>query len=100
MPTKAFNQSHNALAHQRLAAREAELPYALVNKGTAHPVELFQREQVAFGQKRHVLGHAIDAAEVAAVRHRDAQIADMPAKRVNQGSAHALNLGFWGLSVK
>ena len=85
MPPEVFNQRHDALAHQRLAAREAELLHALVDKGAAHPVELFQREQVALGQKRHVLRHAIDTAEIAAIRHRHAQIADMPAKGINEG---------------
>src|SRR6185437_11287711 len=35
--------------------------------------------------ERHVLGHAVDAAEVAAVGDRDAQIADMPAERIDHG---------------
>ncbi len=36
------------------------------------------------GQESHVLRHAIDAAEVAAVGHRDADIADPPAERIDQ----------------
>ncbi len=101
MPPEVFNQRHDAFAHQRLSAREAELLHTLVNKGTAHPVQLLQREQVALGQKRHVLRHAIDAAEVATIRHRHAQIADMPAKGIDQGGrAHGLNLGAPGGGVK
>src|SRR5262249_55510555 len=52
------------------------------------PVELLEREQVALGQERHVLGHAIDAAEIAAVRDRDAQIGDAAPERVDQRRLH------------
>jgi hypothetical protein len=101
MPPHAFNQRHDALAHQRLAARKPDLANALFNEGRTHPVQLFQREQVTLGQKRHVLGHAIDTAEVATIRHRHAQIADMPAEGINEGgSTHELNLGFRGITVK
>jgi hypothetical protein len=39
---------------------------------------------VPLGQEGHVLGHAIDAAEVAAVGHRHAQIGDRAPERVDQ----------------
>src|SRR5207253_7573725 len=57
------------------------------DEGAAQPVELLQREQVALGQEGHVLGHAIDATEVAPVRDRDAQIADAAPERIDQWGA-------------
>ena len=56
----------------------------LRDEGRAQPVELLERQQVGLRQERHVLGHAIDAAEIAAVRHRHAQIGDRPRERVDQ----------------
>ena len=55
----------------------------LVDEGRADAVELFQGQQVALGQEGHVLGHAVDAAEIAAIRHRHAQIGDRSAERVD-----------------
>ena len=40
-------------------------------------------EQIGLRQERHVLRHAIDAAEVAAVGHRNAQIRDRAPERVD-----------------
>ena len=53
-------------------------------KARAQPVELFQRQNVGLGQEGHVLGHAIDAAEIATVGDRDAQIRDVAAERIDQ----------------
>ena len=36
-----------------------------------------------------MLGHAVDAAEVAAIRHGDAQIGDRPAERINHAASLA-----------
>ena len=55
------------------------------DEGAAQAVELFEREQVGLGQERHVLRHAIDAAEIAAVGHRDAQIGDRAPERIDEG---------------
>ena len=38
-------------------------------------------------QERHVLRHAIDAAEVAAIGDRNPQIGDVPPERIDHGSA-------------
>ena len=59
--------------HQRLAAGQRSLRTPLPTKARAQPVELLERQQILLGQEVHVLGHAIDAAEVAAVRDRDAR---------------------------
>ncbi len=80
---RAAHQLHDVLAHQRLAAGQAQLPHALADEGRAQPVELLKRQEVALGQKFHVLGHAIGAAEVAAVGDRNAQIGDRAPERVD-----------------
>ena len=82
-----MEQPHDVLAHQRLAAREPELPHALGDEGGAQAVQLLQREQVGPRQERHVLGHAIDAAEIAAVRDRYPQIGYVPAEGIHHGAA-------------
>ena len=56
----------------------------LAMKALHKPVEFLQAEQVGLGQERHVLRHAIDAAEIAAIGHRDAQIGDRALKRIDQ----------------
>src|SRR5690606_17273064 len=47
------------------------------------PVQFLEREEILARQEGHVLGHAIGAAEVAAIGHRDAQIGDRPPEGVN-----------------
>ena len=77
-------EGHDALAHQRLAAGDPQLAHAERDEGRAEPVELLERQQLGLGQELHVLGHAVDAAEVAAIGHRHAQIADRPRERIDQ----------------
>ena len=80
-------QPHDVLAHQRLTAGDAQLADAAAHERRAQPVEFFERQKVLLRQERHVLGHAVDAAEVAAVRHRYAQILDAAAEGIDQRSA-------------
>ena len=80
------HQRHDAAPHQRLAAGQPQLADAARDEGAAQPVEFLQRQQVGLRQERHVFRHAIDAAEIAAVGHRDAQIGDRPLERVDQRS--------------
>ena len=51
-----------------------------------------QRQQVALGQERHVLRHAVDAAEVAAVRDRDAQVGNGARKGIDQRRGRASDM--------
>ena len=77
-------EGHDALADQRLAAGDAQLLDAEADEGRAEPVELLERQQLGLGQELHVLGHAVDAAEVAAVGDRHAQVGDRARERVDQ----------------
>lgn len=54
-----------------------------------HPLQLLEAEQVLPGQPPHpLLGHAVGAAEVAPVGHRDAQVADGAPVGVDQRLVH------------
>src|ERR1051326_917310 len=82
---------HEALevaAEQRLAAGEADLLDAGLHEKRGHAGDLLEREQVVAARVNEVraenlLRHAVDAAEVAAVRDRDAEIAQRAAEAVD-----------------
>ena len=84
MARQRAEQRHDPAPHQRLAAGQPQLAHALGDEGAAQPVELLERQQVGLRQERHVLRHAVDAAEIAAVGHRDAQIGDRAPERIDQ----------------
>ena len=84
-------EPHDVLSHERLAARDANLSDAFPDECGAQAIELFEREKVGLRQERHVLRHAIDAAEVAAIGDRNPQIGDVAPERIDHGSAGWLN---------
>jgi hypothetical protein len=52
--------------------------------GAAETVEFFEAEKLLLRQKGHVFRHAIDAAKIAAIRHRNADIDDLAPKRIDK----------------
>ena len=52
----------------------------------ATPLQLLERQHLGLGQEAHVLGHAVDAAQVAAVGDRQAQIGHLAAEPVGQAA--------------
>src|SRR5580700_4037482 len=84
MPGQGRKQRHDAATDEWLAAGQAQFAYAARNKGRAQPVKFLKRQDLGLGQKGHVFRHAIDAAEIAAVGHRDPQVGDGAAKRVDE----------------
>ena len=84
MARQRAQEPHDVLAHERLAAGDAQFLDAAGDESRAQAVELLERQEVALGQERHVLRHAVDAAEVAAVRHRHAQIGDVAAEGIDE----------------
>ena len=65
----------------------------LRNEGRAEAVELLQASAGPLRQEGHVLGHAIGAAEIAAVGDRHAQIADLrPKGSIKGGSKLSVQL--------
>ena len=92
VPRHGMKEGHDPLAHQRLAAGDPQLLHAHRDEGRAHAVELLQRQQLLLGQEGHVFGHAVDAAEIAAVGDGDAQIGDRALERIDEGLCHAINV--------
>ena len=91
VPRHGAEEGHDALADKWFAACDPQLLHPGCDEGRAQPVKLFQRQEVGLGQEGHVFGHAIGAAEIAAVGDRNAQIADRAGERVDkggQGRAH------------
>ena len=84
-PAQVLEQLHHVPPHQRLAAGDADLRGAQADEGGAETVEFLECQQVALRQEAHVFRHAIDATKVASVGHRDAQIGDGAAERVDHG---------------
>src|SRR5262249_21126923 len=75
---------------ERLATGDPELRHAEIHEDTGQPLDLLVAEDRVVGQELEVaaedlLRHAVRAAEVAAVRHRDAQVAQRSAQRVEVG---------------
>jgi hypothetical protein len=91
------------LAHQRLAPGEADLLHTQADENAREARHFLEAEDRAVRQElvagvEHLARHAVDAAEVAAVGDRDAQVAHRPAARVGErpaakrGGADALRL--------
>jgi hypothetical protein len=79
-------------AHERLPAREPDLLDAVGDEEAGEAFDLFERQELAPLEKLEVaavdlLRHAVDAAEVAPVGDRDAQVAQGPLEAVE--SIHA-----------
>jgi hypothetical protein len=84
MPRERAEQGRDAAADQRFAASQAKLAHPAPDEGRAQPVEFLECQQIGFGQERHMFRHAIDTAEIAAIRHRDTQIGNLAAERIDQ----------------
>src|SRR5262249_50084756 len=83
MAAKRAEQLHHVTPDERLATGKPKLVHALPDEGATEPVQLLEREHIRLGQEAHVLGHAVHAAEVAAIGYRDAQVSDGTAKRID-----------------
>ena len=82
MPGHGPEKRHDIPPHQRLSAGDAQFFDAHPDESRTHPVKLFQRQKLFLRQEGHVFRHAVDTAEIAAIRHRNAQIADRSGKGV------------------
>src|SRR6266571_3416526 len=72
-------------AHQRLAAGDADRAHAVaLNEDAGQPHDLFEAQDVLALQPLQTLRrHAVDAAEVAAVRNRDPKVVRDPPKEIS-----------------
>lgn len=93
MPRQLAHQMHDVLAHQRFAAGEAQFAHTLFDEDGAEPVKFLKRQQILLGKERHVLGHAIGTAEIAAVGDRHAQVADRATERIDHVHASSVSNG-------
>ena len=87
------HQLFQALAQQRLAAGQAYLAHAVRQKHPCQPGDFFKTQQRVVRQVtvilvKHFLGHAVVAAEIAAVGDADAQVAQRAAQRIGQPTGH------------
>ena len=89
-----LDQAGKIPAHQRLAPREPDLVDSQGHDDPDEPLDLLEAEKLLPRQKLRILGHAVDAADVAAVGDADPQVVVHPAKRVDQWchvSSHSLD---------
>jgi hypothetical protein len=89
VPRQPLDQGHDPLADQGLAAGQPQLAHAQADEGRGQAIQFLQRQHLRLGQEGHVLGHAIGAAQVAAVGDRDAQIGHRAAEAVDQAAARS-----------
>jgi hypothetical protein len=83
------HQHFQVLAQQRLAPGQPDLAHAMRQKLLGQPRDFLKAQQEVVRQVgvvlvEHFLGHAVVAAEVAAVGHADAQVAQRAAQLVAQ----------------
>jgi len=76
---------------QRLAAREPDRPHPVaLHEKASQAVDLLEPEDVLAGEPAQPLrGHAVDAAEVAAIGHRDPEVVGDPAVGIPQPGTHS-----------
>ena len=91
---EARDQLVDAAAHERLAAGDAQLLDAHAGERARQALDLLERQQLLAAQElellaEDLLGHAVHAAEVAAVGDRDAQVANRPGELV-ESDGHQL----------
>ncbi len=91
------DQALELAAQQRLAARDPDLLDPMCGEDPHEPLDLLEREQLAAIQEavlaaEDLFRHAVDAAEVAAVGDRDAQVAQGPAEYVGYVRVHGFRV--------
>ncbi len=84
-----LDQPGQILPHQRLAAGDAQLVDPQSGRYSRETLDLLERQNFpAIHKLDIVLRHAIKAADIAAVRHTDAQIVVRASEGVDQGGGH------------
>ena len=84
------HQARQVAAHQRLAAGQPDLVDPQRRRDPDEARDLLEGEQLGPVQEGDVLGHAVGAAEVAAVGDADAQVVVDPAEGVDQHGARRI----------
>ena len=92
MPRHGAEEGQDIAADQRFAPGDAQLFHPQPDEGRGQAVQFLKRQKILLGQELHMFRHAIGAAEVAAIGHRNPQVGDRTGKGVDQG-CHGINLG-------
>ena len=87
MPPDPPHQIANVAAHERFAPGQADAGDAARDEQVGEQRDFFEGQHLILGEELHLFRHAIAAAQVAAIRHRNAQIADPATKAVGQRRA-------------
>ena len=80
-----LEQLANIPSYQGFAPRYPQLGNPQPNKHTGYSGQLLQCEHIPARQKGHILGHAVGAAEVTAIGHRQPDVVDTALEAVDQG---------------
>src|ERR1019366_7553999 len=88
-PGEVAHDVHEIGARRRLSARDADLLDAEIREEARRAADLLAREKVRQRPELLVLRHAVDAAEVAAVRHGDPNVGDAASVPVDERLVHA-----------
>jgi len=103
---QAADQGQHILAHQRLTTRQPDLVNTGRDEGGGEAFQFLKRQDFRLGQEGHVFRHAIDAAQIAAISHLDAQIRNVAPERIHErrglrsDSVHRQGLGRSGVRCK
>ena len=86
---QAADEHLEVAAQERLTARDPDLLDSVGDEDARQALDLLEREQLLpvhepVPAAEHLLRHAVDTAEVAAVRDGDPQVADRPAEGVER----------------
>ena len=88
-PDQPLHQLGQAGTQQRLAAGQPQLAHAAAGRDADEPFDLVERQDFLRGHELGVvLGHAVDAAQVAAIGHADPQVRVHAAEAVDQSTCH------------
>ena len=83
------DQHRQIAAHQRFASGDAQLADPQAGGDTSEAFDLFEVQDFRTADKLHVrLGHAVEAADVAAVGDADAQIVVEAAEGIDEHAAY------------
>ena len=78
------DQPRQVAADQRLAPGQPDLVDPQRHHDPHEPLDLLEAQELAPRQELRILRHAVDAADVAPIRHADPQVVVHPAKRVDE----------------
>src|SRR3546814_310069 len=82
--TDRLDESQDVAPDERLSARQADAPHATIDEYAGKVSQFFQCQQIGLGQELHMFGHAVAAAKIAPVGHRQADVGDPAAEAVDQ----------------